>query len=666
MGKERQGSRSISREEREITASGCMGGMLHYFDFHHLLFTGGHDSGRMAANSVHHSDLRKPQSNLKGVEAPRNSLEGEETIDQAKTSSSSVVEDLYFEIPVGVQLAPAFDILPNKIKKHSRKNSLLEDEDERRVPQTPETPRTPSLVARLMGISGLPDPAPSPPATARQKQLSEITKTQLKKREPRSSKLHECKQEPRQPLRNINCNARHSDVGSQSLPDTPRASCTRSYDADARLSLQIHRENSNSSSNSSHSKVPVGEYSLPPSPTHYTMKHRRKYQDENRSPRSREYAKEIVKQMKESITNRRENGREDCNLKSKRTTTRGVQKNDAGSCRTKPAADNVVLPPRPVLSAPTVKTIEIQIKAKLQDHIPTLRDMAKPVRVKPSRPPPPPPRPAEPGKCKKGTNERFTARFKKPTPSAPGSIASGTGEKNCSIVIEKNELTPKLFRSPQLNKDENTSSLQPKIPKSCRTRPDQDLEYKYIRSILYRGGFMGSRQSTKRYSPSLPVDPIVFHQLEVELPVDDSRYCSSTLRHRWNRKLLFHLVEELLSDHLDCTGRSIGPVYHDEYNAGRASTHSGSGMQLLRRLWKQVERIPTADCQYIADIDALVAVDMPVNNIRQLTCHPAVAEQANDVAAEVEQEILEELIGETAASLSLSSIFVSSMQTTGA
>jgi hypothetical protein len=34
-----------------------------------------------------------------GLEAPRNSVEGE-VIDQAKTSSSSVVEDEYFEIPV--------------------------------------------------------------------------------------------------------------------------------------------------------------------------------------------------------------------------------------------------------------------------------------------------------------------------------------------------------------------------------------------------------------------------------------------------------------------------------------------------------------------------------------------------------------------------------------
>lgn len=346
-----------------------------------------------------------------------------------------------------MQLAPAFDILPTKIKRHSRKLSLLEDEEERRVPQTPETPRTPGLVARLMGIDGLPDPAPSPPATARQRQLSETAKNQLKKREPRSSKLNECKKEPRQPLRSINCNARLSDVGSRSLPDTPRASSARSsWDVDARFSLQIHRENLNTS----HSNLPAGEYSLPPSPTHYSMKPRRKYQDENRSPRSREYVKEIVKQMKESISNRRENCREDDNSKTKRSSARGVQKHDRCS-RMKPASANVSSPSQPV-SAPLSKITEVPTKAKLQDHIPNLQVLPKQVRVKPSRPPPPPPiAKGVPGKCNKGTNERFTARFKKPTaPPASASLSTGTGEKNCYIVIEKSEITPKLFRSPQV------------------------------------------------------------------------------------------------------------------------------------------------------------------------------------------------------------------------
>jgi hypothetical protein len=66
MGKERHRSKSISTRDKDITASGCMGGMLHYFDFHHLLFHGGHGSARMPSNLVNHSDLRNLQSSTKG------------------------------------------------------------------------------------------------------------------------------------------------------------------------------------------------------------------------------------------------------------------------------------------------------------------------------------------------------------------------------------------------------------------------------------------------------------------------------------------------------------------------------------------------------------------------------------------------------------------------
>lgn len=66
--RQRQWSRSISTRDtdRDITASGCMGGMLHYFDFHHLLFNGCHASARMPSNSVTHSDLTNPETSTKG------------------------------------------------------------------------------------------------------------------------------------------------------------------------------------------------------------------------------------------------------------------------------------------------------------------------------------------------------------------------------------------------------------------------------------------------------------------------------------------------------------------------------------------------------------------------------------------------------------------------
>ncbi|CAD6212196.1 unnamed protein product [Miscanthus lutarioriparius] len=57
---------------------------------------------------------------------------------------------------------------------------------------------------------------------------------------------------------------------------------------------------------------------------------------------------------------------------------------------------------------------------------------------------------------------------------------------------------------------------------------------------------LGGRGGATPWRRWTPVDPIVFHLLELELPADESRL--GPLRHRWNQKLLFHLAQELLAE----------------------------------------------------------------------------------------------------------------------
>lgn len=177
------------------------------------------------------------------------------------------------------------------------------------------------------------------------------------------------------------------------------------------------------------------------------------------------------------------------------------------------------------------------------------------------------------------------------------------------------------------------------------------------------------------YSLSLPIDPIVFHRLELEFPfliVGEGKRCKGSevetegralvgpLRHRWNRKLLFHLVEEILGDLL--LGRSdifSSPCTGSGSSSFRLVRRDNCGMiereALLQQLVAQIESFPAADCRVVGDIDALVAGDLRQANVRRLLLHPFVTEEAGDVALEVEQEILDDLLGETAASLALSS-----------
>jgi hypothetical protein len=130
---------------------------------------------------------------------------------------------------------------------------------------------------------------------------------------------------------------------------------------------------------------------------------------------------------------------------------------------------------------------------------------------------------------------------------------------------------------------------------------------------------------------SSPVDPIVFHLLELDLPTDDSPRLGP-IRHRWNRKLLFHLTQEILADLL----------------LDGASSVALHGPALLGKVWGRVKSFPAADCRVVGDIDALVEADLrDSGTVRGLVHHPAVAEEASDVADDVAEWVLDALLRES-------------------
>lgn len=196
---------------------------------------------------------------------------------------------------------------------------------------------------------------------------------------------------------------------------------------------------------------------------------------------------------------------------------------------------------------------------------------------------------------------------------------------------------------------------------------DRDPEYRYVRSILELAGVTGvTIPSFRWYSSSLPIDPVIFHQLELRLPTfpTEERHPQSkseeevtllgSLRHRWNRKLLFHLVEEILGDLLGWSYPTTPTTTHQCHPIKQQDTDRRSradGEALLRELLRQIRSFPAADCQVVGDIDALVAGDMPEAKIRRLMLHPSVVEEAEDIVLELEHEIFDGLLGEAAASI---------------
>ncbi|KAG8064205.1 hypothetical protein GUJ93_ZPchr0004g39371 [Zizania palustris] len=522
-----------------------------------------------------------------GLQAPRNSLDLD-------------ADQLLREIHIGVQIEPAFDALAS----HARPSV---------PPSEAETPRTPSLVARLMGIDGLPD---SPAAASTGTKLREKKKRVI----PESISF-------RQPLRSLSCNI-PGDL-SRSLPDTPRASMSSARAAPTwdvvdhpRLSLQVLKENVLDR---------AAQYmSMPTSPTSSSggartkKTSRRRDISEGRS--AKEHAREIVRQAKETVANR----------KSKKNAAIGKENTSpvhSGKENAPPASNTPAAPP---------------IKASLaeqQPHAPRIPLAPKSVpppppppqqhqRTKPSRPPPPPP-PLEPparatpvpavkGKRPDGC-ERFATRIQKQAPAsthqsslpAQPALASSTDR---DIVSGERKIT-------------SSSSVS---PAAAAVPLEEDPEYVYMRTVLERGGFMRARAATGRpfkgHSLTAPVDPLVFHLLELDLPVDEVRL--GPLRHRWNRKLLFHLTQEMLAELL----LGLDPT------SPAQQQHQRSGAALLARLWRRARSFPAADCRVVQDIDALVAADLGAGRVRRLVEHPAVAEESGDVADEVAERVLEALL----------------------
>ncbi|KAJ8468032.1 hypothetical protein OPV22_030584 [Ensete ventricosum] len=676
---------SPGRGDREEINPGCMSCMFPYSNS-----TGNSNSSSRAPPSPPSANRT---SQRKGLEAPRNSLElGEE-------EASSAVKGELYDVPVGVEVRP----FPAPLSKSNNKMTVFL-EDEKRSSQA-ETPRTPSVIARLMGLEIPAEQCLSPmtPDTPPFMEPQAQSRMTNKRRHVIGDGCGRESPSPRNPLRSLNCSnvsapppARTVDVvGSRSLPETPRVSSTGSRDVEARLSLQLNKENTHEAVHGFGSSS--ADYPLPSAA--YAARSRKKdhgrHHDENKSPRSLYHAREIVQQVKESFNNRRGGGGDSGSggdeIKSKSKRTRPPEKKLAMA---DPPSSTCSRQIRPFLEVANNKTEDVIRKPLAQppmalpsrspDQLSSSRTVggtrdrgeAKVVKVVLN-------------KCRKADYERFTGRIKKQTRSLPtlaSLFLSADSLPQRNLPDKNNSSSSPSTTTSRLN-EASQAVPRPPLPIGSTSHPsnsernhrprkapkDKDSELRYVKCILQRAG-IGGAHTLRWYSPSLPVDPIVFHRLELEFPfllVGEGKRCKGSevenenralvgpLRHRWNRKLLFHLVEEILGDLL--LGRSdlfSSPCTGSGSSSSRLVRRENYGMiegeALLQQLVAQIESFPDADCRVVGDIDALVAGDLRQANVRRLLLHPFVTEEAGDLALEVEQEILDDLLGETAASLALS------------
>ncbi|KAF3433067.1 hypothetical protein FNV43_RR24169 [Rhamnella rubrinervis] len=275
MGKEwywggRSSKRSGATDHRDTTTSsaGCMSAVFQFFDFHQFQFPNLHHQ-QSSFNPTTSLPLENPTS-PKGVEAPRNSLKSE------GSSLSSIIEEEEesLNIPMGIQIKTNGGT--GSTKGVANSNDICSESS-----SSPGA-KTPNLVARLMGLELLPENSQSPSFHATPP--NPLSKSHLHSLRPRH-----------QPLQSKSRHFMDSDTsitGTRSLPETPRISSARRSDVEYhhRLSLQINKEN-----------VSVSE-DLDLSRLSSLRRKDLKIEDECRSPGH--YARQIVKQVKESVSRR--------------------------------------------------------------------------------------------------------------------------------------------------------------------------------------------------------------------------------------------------------------------------------------------------------------------------------------------------------------------------
>lgn len=164
--------------------------------------------------------------------------------------------------------------------------------------------KTPTLVARLMGLDLLPDALST------------------------SSTPNIQAHRPKQHIKIIK--HRNSTGSSDNLPETPRMSSARRSEVEHRLSLQINKENT----------VPCEDFETP----RFSFSKRKYYDENNNNSRSpSHYARQIVKQVKESVSRKvgfditntvknREQGREEfvSQFKSKKLSKTSLNESSPG------------------------------------------------------------------------------------------------------------------------------------------------------------------------------------------------------------------------------------------------------------------------------------------------------------------------------------------------
>ncbi|KAK9724531.1 hypothetical protein RND81_05G080000 [Saponaria officinalis] len=638
-------------------AGGCMNAMIHLFDFHHL---------HLCLHSQNSSYLPDDPSPSKGVEAPRNSLE----------EFQNTKEKHNYPLKVPMEIQNKTNRRDTRLKLVQAPRCKVEDILSENAGSPAIGTRTPTLVARLMGLDILPESNNNTPRSSSSSyshistHTPHVTSTKTRKKSSLNNDFP-CPQSSTESPRSSSSSS--SQKRSRNVVDKHR------------LSLQIDKENN---------IVKEMESSRPSCSAINTKRREgRKYEEENKSPGyyARQIMKQVKETVSRrvgaDITNTvgPRDLRRDENLLSTKTPTKSkksrlvksseISQKVSEKLRALDVSVCDVQEDVPIMD-------KLQVKLKNEQHYCTNNvDMGlknfgvigtKSCSKTPSKS-------YEPIKNKK--DEQFV----RPQTRANNSVK----EKNCkkttlssdlvhvsvpSIVPLKKDIIspqahPKLLQQQGLPKAQktklinnisttNTPTWSSRSPsqrtyektqetthkpaehekkKGSTTTSSSIEEFQYISRILKCTGIDKDTPIyfTKWYSPSHPLNPQIYQSLEIShyrTPPNIDHYSPSDIHRSLsiNRKLIFHLVDEILADILK-------PNHYHQY-------HHINGLQLVRTLCTKIQSSPRSNCQTLQDIDALIEKDM--SRIGTVSNLGVFEEECNTIVTEIEHDIVQSLVQE--------------------
>lgn len=136
------------------------------------------------------------------------------------------------------------------------------------------------------------------------------------------------------------------------------------------------------------------------------------------------------------------------------------------------------------------------------------------------------------------------------------------------------------------------------------------------------------------YTSSHAIDPLIFRCLEL------LHLGTGGLSRRCNRKLIFQLVDEQLAE--------ILKPYFNRKPCISSSSTSNPQIPLADELCRRIDGFPAANCAVLEDIDSLINWDWHKSRSGWL-----VEEEGDAIVGEIEGEIVDQLIRETAAAVAV-------------